>query len=150
MILVTVRENEPFEKALRRFRRKVEREGIRKDIKKNSFYLKPGEKRRLKQRLADRRPAADHVAGAVGEDLFAAGGGDGGQIDLGGDDAGQEQDAVLDEGLAAELGRFREVKVGAEEVDGCHGCIIRGPFVICQWSFGSRNWRRHSMIIAGW
>jgi small subunit ribosomal protein S21 len=55
VILVTVRENEPFEKALRRFRRKVEREGIRKDIKKNSFYLKPGEKRRLKQRLAEKR-----------------------------------------------------------------------------------------------
>jgi len=55
LILVTVRENEPFEKAMRRFRRKVEREGIRKDIKKNSFYLKPGEKRRLKQRLAEKR-----------------------------------------------------------------------------------------------
>ena len=55
LILVTVRENEPFEKALRRFRRKVEREGIRKDIKKNNFYLKPGEKRRLKQRLAEKR-----------------------------------------------------------------------------------------------
>ena len=55
LILVNVRENEPFEKALRRFRRKVEREGIRKDIKKNSFYLKPGEKRRLKQRLAEKR-----------------------------------------------------------------------------------------------
>lgn len=55
MVLVTVRDNEPFEKALRRFRRKVEREGIRKDIKKNSFYLKPGEKRRLKQRLAEKR-----------------------------------------------------------------------------------------------
>ena len=55
LILVTIRENEPFEKALRRFRRKVEREGIRKDIKKNSFYLKPGEKRRLKQRLAEKR-----------------------------------------------------------------------------------------------
>lgn len=55
LILVTVRDNEPFEKALRRFRRKVEREGIRKDIKKNSFYLKPGEKRRLKQRLAEKR-----------------------------------------------------------------------------------------------
>jgi small subunit ribosomal protein S21 len=55
LILVTVRENEPFEKALRRFRRKVEREGIRKDIKKNSFHLKPGEKRRLKQRLAEKR-----------------------------------------------------------------------------------------------
>jgi small subunit ribosomal protein S21 len=55
LIFVTVRENEPFEKALRRFRRKVEREGIRKDIKKNSYYLKPGEKRRLKQRLAEKR-----------------------------------------------------------------------------------------------
>ena len=55
MILVTVRENEPFEKALRRFRRKVEREGIRKDIKKNRVYLKPGERRRLKQRLAEKR-----------------------------------------------------------------------------------------------
>lgn len=55
VILVNVRENEPFEKALRRFRRKVEREGIRKDIKKNSFYLKPGERRRLKQRLAEKR-----------------------------------------------------------------------------------------------
>ena len=53
--LVNIRENEPFEKALRRFRRKVEREGIRKDIKKNSFYLKPGERRRLKQRLAEKR-----------------------------------------------------------------------------------------------
>jgi len=55
LILVTIRDNEPFEKALRRFRRKVEREGIRKDIKKNTFYLKPGERRRLKQRLAEKR-----------------------------------------------------------------------------------------------
>ncbi|MFT5583745.1 MAG: small subunit ribosomal protein S21 [Cognaticolwellia sp.] len=55
MVQVTVRDNEPFEKALRRFRRKVEREGIRKDIKKNKVYLKPGEQRRLKQRLAEKR-----------------------------------------------------------------------------------------------
>ena len=55
LIQVNVRDNEPFEKAMRRFRRKVEREGIRKDIKKNSFYLKPGEKRRLKHRLAEKR-----------------------------------------------------------------------------------------------
>ena len=47
VILVRIREHEPFEKAMRRFRRKVEREGIRKDIKKNNFYLKPGEKKRL-------------------------------------------------------------------------------------------------------
>ena len=55
LVYVKVRDNEPFEKAMRRFRRKVEREGIRKDIKKNSFYLKPGEQRRLKQRLAEKR-----------------------------------------------------------------------------------------------
>lgn len=55
MILVKIRDNESFDKAMRRFRRKVEREGIRKDIKKNSFYLKPGEKKRLKQRLAEKR-----------------------------------------------------------------------------------------------
>lgn len=55
MILVRVKDHEPIEKAMRRFRRKVEREGIRKDIKKNSFYLKPGEKKRLKQRLAEKR-----------------------------------------------------------------------------------------------
>lgn len=55
LILVKIRDNESFDKAMRRFRRKVEREGIRKDIKKNSFYLKPGEKKRLKQRLAEKR-----------------------------------------------------------------------------------------------
>jgi len=55
LVQVTIRENEPFEKALRRFRRKVEREGIRKDIKKNRVYLKPGEARRLKRRLAEKR-----------------------------------------------------------------------------------------------
>jgi small subunit ribosomal protein S21 len=55
LILVRVKDHEPIEKAMRRFRRKVEREGIRKDIKKNSFYLKPGEKKRLKQRLAEKR-----------------------------------------------------------------------------------------------
>ena len=55
LVQVTIRENEPFGKALRRFRRKVEREGIRKDIKKNRVYLKPGERRRLKRRLAEKR-----------------------------------------------------------------------------------------------
>ena len=67
LILVTVRENEPFEKALRRFRRKVEREGIRKDIKKNSFYLKPGEKRRLKTCLGGNQysPLSQNIHNAV-------------------------------------------------------------------------------------
>ena len=41
--------------ALRRFKRKVQQEDIIKDIKKHSFYLKPGDKRRAKQALARKR-----------------------------------------------------------------------------------------------
>jgi small subunit ribosomal protein S21 len=38
-----------------RFKRKVQREDIIKDVKKHSFYLKPGEKKRIKQALARKR-----------------------------------------------------------------------------------------------
>jgi len=41
--------------ALRRFKRRVQQEDIIKDIKKHSYYLKPGEKRRLKSALARKR-----------------------------------------------------------------------------------------------
>ena len=52
---VRVQENESIESALRRFKRKVQQEDIIKDIKKHSFYLKPGDKRRTKQALARKR-----------------------------------------------------------------------------------------------
>jgi len=48
-------DNESLESALRRFKRKVQQEDIIKDIKKHSFYLKPGDKRRAKQALARKR-----------------------------------------------------------------------------------------------
>ena len=44
-----------MENALRRFKRKVLAEDIIKDVKRHSYYLKPGEKRRLKQALARKR-----------------------------------------------------------------------------------------------
>jgi small subunit ribosomal protein S21 len=44
-----------LENALRRFKRKVQQEDIIKEIKKHSFYLKPGEKKRVKQALARKR-----------------------------------------------------------------------------------------------
>jgi small subunit ribosomal protein S21 len=44
-----------IESALRRFKRKVQQEDIIKDIKKHSFYLKPGDKARAKQALARKR-----------------------------------------------------------------------------------------------
>ena len=55
MILVKVRNGEPFEKAMRRFKRKVENEGIMKDIKKRQFYLTKSEKRKAKRKLAAKR-----------------------------------------------------------------------------------------------
>jgi small subunit ribosomal protein S21 len=50
-----VKENESLENALRRFRRKVQREGIMKEYKKHSVYLKPGDKRRMKEQRARKR-----------------------------------------------------------------------------------------------
>ncbi len=52
---VKVQESESVESALRRFKRKVQQEDIIKDIKKHSYYLKPGDKRRAKQALARKR-----------------------------------------------------------------------------------------------
>ena len=52
---VRVQDSESIESALRRFKRKVQQEDIIKDIKKHSFYLKPGDKRRAKQALARKR-----------------------------------------------------------------------------------------------
>jgi small subunit ribosomal protein S21 len=47
-------EGESIESALRRFKRQVQQEGIIKEIKKHSFYVKPGEKKRLKSKLAQK------------------------------------------------------------------------------------------------
>jgi small subunit ribosomal protein S21 len=52
---IKIQEGESIENALRRFKRKVQQEDIIKDIKKHSFYLKPGERRRAKQALARKR-----------------------------------------------------------------------------------------------
>jgi small subunit ribosomal protein S21 len=52
---VRLQDGESLENALRRFKRKVQQEDIIKEIKKHSFYLKPGEKRRVKQALARKR-----------------------------------------------------------------------------------------------
>ena len=48
-------EGESIENALRRFKRKVMQEDIIKEVKKHSFYMKPGEKKRVKQALARKR-----------------------------------------------------------------------------------------------
>jgi len=52
---VVIQEGESLENALRRFKRKVQQEDIIKEIKKHSYYMKPGEKRRTKQALSRKR-----------------------------------------------------------------------------------------------
>jgi len=52
---VTIQDGESLESALRRFKRKVQQEDIIKEIKRHSYYLKPGEKKRVKAALARKR-----------------------------------------------------------------------------------------------
>jgi small subunit ribosomal protein S21 len=52
---VRLQEGESLENALRRFKRKVQTEDIIKEVKRHSYYLKPGEKKRVKQALARKR-----------------------------------------------------------------------------------------------
>jgi len=52
---VRLHDGESLENALRRFKRKVQAEDIIKEVKRHSYYLKPGEKRRMKQALARKR-----------------------------------------------------------------------------------------------
>lgn len=55
MAEVKLQEGETLENALRRFKRKVLQEDIIKEVKRHAFYLKPGQKRRVKQALARKR-----------------------------------------------------------------------------------------------
>ena len=55
MAEVRIQDGESLEGALRRFKRKVQQEDIIKEIKKHSYFLKPGERRRIKQALARKR-----------------------------------------------------------------------------------------------
>ena len=55
MAEVRVQEGEPLENALRRFKRKVQQEDIIKEVKRHSYYLKPGEKKRVKAAVSLKR-----------------------------------------------------------------------------------------------
>ena len=55
MAEVRIQDGETLENALRRFKRKVLEEDIIKEVKRHAFYLKPGQKKRLKSVLARKR-----------------------------------------------------------------------------------------------
>lgn len=55
MSKVEVGENESLEKALRRFKKKIEREGVLKQLKARKHYEKPSERKRRKRRSSKTR-----------------------------------------------------------------------------------------------
>jgi small subunit ribosomal protein S21 len=52
---VKVRENEPFENALRRFKKQCEKAGVLSEIRKREYYEKPSVKRKRKLLAAKKK-----------------------------------------------------------------------------------------------
>lgn len=61
MAYVKVHDNEPLEKALKRFTRKVDEEKILKEFKERQYYVKPSKKRREKIKAAKRKEALKNI-----------------------------------------------------------------------------------------
>ena len=57
MPLVKVKEGEPFDVALRRFKRSCEKAGVLADVRKRDFYEKPTQERKRKKAAAVKRYA---------------------------------------------------------------------------------------------
>ena len=55
MIRIRSRGNESVDQMLRRFKKLCEKEGLTKDIKRNSYYEKPSERRRRRLRKQVKR-----------------------------------------------------------------------------------------------
>ncbi|MEK8089915.1 30S ribosomal protein S21 [Thermithiobacillus plumbiphilus] len=55
MPTVRVKENEPFEVALRRFKRSCEKAGVLSEVRRREFYEKPTEERKRKAAAARKR-----------------------------------------------------------------------------------------------
>ena len=52
---VTIDGREPFERALRRFKKKCEKAGILTDLRKHRYFEKPSERKKRKMAAARRR-----------------------------------------------------------------------------------------------
>ena len=55
MVGIIIGDNEPIDRAIKRFKKKYERSGILKEVKKRAFYTKPSVKKRMKLAKAIRR-----------------------------------------------------------------------------------------------
>ncbi len=66
MIRVEARNGEPLEKTLRRFKKRCEKEGLTKDIKKSLYYDKPSERRRRELRKLEKRILQERMEAKLG------------------------------------------------------------------------------------
>ncbi len=55
MIRVVVQENESIDKALKRFKKKYEKSGILKEVRRRMHYVKPSVERKMKRDRAIRK-----------------------------------------------------------------------------------------------
>jgi len=59
---VQVRDNESFEKTLKRFQKQVKKEGITTDLKRKRYHLKPSE-RKHQRKLSQKRKQKRRIGG---------------------------------------------------------------------------------------
>ena len=56
MVSIKIKDGEPDEKALRRFKKKWEKAGILREYKRRAYYLKPSEKKKIERQKRGKRP----------------------------------------------------------------------------------------------
>jgi small subunit ribosomal protein S21 len=66
VVKLTVRDRESIQEAVRRFRKLVERSGIKKEMRRREYYEKPSEIRRRARLRAERRTRRTKVGGVAG------------------------------------------------------------------------------------
>ena len=60
---MTVRDRESIQEAVRRFRKLVERSGLKRDMRRKQYYEKPSETKRRARIRAERRARKERMQG---------------------------------------------------------------------------------------
>jgi small subunit ribosomal protein S21 len=55
LVSIKIKDGEPLEKALSRFKKKWEKAGILREVRSRSYYIKPSEARKIAKRTKRRR-----------------------------------------------------------------------------------------------
>ena len=65
VVKLTVRDRESIQEAVRRFRKLVERSGIKKEMRRREYYEKPSEVKRRAKIRAERRNRRSRLLGEI-------------------------------------------------------------------------------------